>query len=76
MWISLRIVYHIKWLAYEPIPAGDCGNRLCQLCFVVPIATGAPWQAVEFTGYLEPTTELIMPCARTIATAGDLREAT
>jgi hypothetical protein len=53
------------------------------------------WQVVEFTNYLEPTTELIRPgsrvrvlpfppeilgaceapCARTMATAGDSREA-
>ena len=34
------------------------------LCFVAPTCNGAPWQAVEFTSYLEPTTALIMPGSR------------
>jgi len=34
------------------------------LCFVVPIATGAPWHVVEFTSYREPTIGLIMPGSR------------
>jgi hypothetical protein len=40
------------------------GIGRAQLCFVVPIATGAPWQVIEFTSYLDPTTEFIMPGSR------------
>src|SRR5579863_145230 len=34
------------------------GVSCAQLCFVVPDATSAPWQVVEFTSFLEPTTGL------------------
>jgi len=40
------------------------GVGRAQLCIVVPIATGAPWQVVESTSYPEPTTGLIMPGSR------------
>jgi len=35
-----------------------CGRA--PLCFVVPDATGAPWQVIESTRYLEPMIEFII----------------
>src|SRR5580700_5875856 len=40
------------------------GISRAQLCFVMPSATGAPQQLIEFTGYPEPTAELIMGGSR------------
>jgi hypothetical protein len=39
-------------------------SLLLRSCCVVQIATGALWQVVEFTSYLEPATGLIVPGLR------------
>ncbi len=54
---------------YSPYPSwARCGNfagiSRARLCFVVPTATGGPWQVIEFKAYLERSSKPIMPGSR------------
>jgi len=40
------------------------GISRARLCSVVTIATGVPWQVIEFKAYFERSSELIMPGSR------------
>jgi hypothetical protein len=53
------------WRPQPRLLAGDLRESVVLACAQwCQVATGASWQVIEFAGYLEPTSALIMPGSR------------